>query len=173
MSEKLTGDYRKYSDKKYLYHWDISDKEDTVVTIDRIERETLENKKKNTTEQKLVLYFKEPVKPLALNKKENPSRIAKALGSRLIENWVGKKIALYVAEEPRSEDGLAIRVRTYAPKTDEIYCEVCGELVTDKTIDGKTYKAKAIANNALTKFGKYMCYDCAAAAKAEQEENND
>ena len=69
MSEKLTGDYRKYSDKKYLYHWDISDKEDTVVTIDRIERETLENKKKNTTEQKLVLYFKEPVKPLALNKK--------------------------------------------------------------------------------------------------------
>ena len=53
------------------------------------------------------------------------------------------------------------------------YCEVCGELITDTTIEGKTYKAKAIANNALTKFGKYMCYDCASAAKAEQEETDD
>ena len=170
MAEKLTGDYRKYSDKKYLYHWDISDKTDTIVTIDRIEKETLENKKKGTSEQKLVLYFREPkVKPLALNKKENPSRIAKALGSRLIENWPGKKIALYVAEESRSEDGLAIRVREYAPNQDELFCEVCGEQITDVTVDGKTYKAKAIANNALTKFGKYMCYDCAHNAAAGQE----
>ena len=60
-------------------------------------------------------------------------------------------------------------VERFMPKAEEIFCEVCGELVTDKTVDGKTYKAKAIANNALTKFGKYMCYDCAHAAAAEQE----
>ena len=166
MSEKLTGDYRKYSDKKYLYHWDISDETDTIVTIDRIERETLENKKKNTTEQKLVLYFKEPVKPLALNKKENPSRIAKALGSRLIETWPGKKIALYVAEEPRSEDGLAIRVRPYAPKTEEFICADCGEVIKDY---GK-YSAKIIANRALTKFNRYLCYECAQIAGSEEQE---
>ena len=153
MTEKLTGDYRKYSDKRYLYHWDISDKEDTIVTIDHI-----------AMEQKLVLHFKEDVKPLALNKKENPSRIAKALGSRLIEDWPGKKIALYVAEESRSEDGLAIRVREYAPKQDEYYCEECGGLITDH---GK-FTAKVIANNALTKFGKYLCYDCATAEKGEE-----
>ena len=50
-----------------------------------------------------------------------------------------------------------------------MYCEVCGELITDVTVDGKTYKAKAIANNAMTKFGKYMCYNCAAEAKKNEE----
>ena len=168
MTEKLTGDYRKYSDKKYLYHWDISDKEDTVVTIDRIERETLENKKKGTTEQKLVLYFKEAgIKPLALNKKENPSRIAKAIGSRLIEDWPGKKIALYVAEETRSEDGLAIRVRNYPPTTDELICQECGAVIKDVTVGDKTYSAKVIANRALTLHDKYLCYECAQKAGEE------
>ena len=51
-------------------------------------------------------------------------------------------------------------------ESDEFYCEDCGELITDR--DG--HKAKAIANNALTKFGRYLCYDCAVKAKKEQEE---
>lgn len=70
MSEKLTGDYRKFSDKKYLYHWDLPEDEDLIVTIDHISYEKLENKKKGTAEQKLVLHFVENVKPLALNKRE-------------------------------------------------------------------------------------------------------
>jgi uncharacterized protein YlaI len=57
------------------------------------------------------------------------------------------------------------------PKTDEIFCEECGELITDKTVDGKTYKAKAIANNSLTKFGRYLCYECATQAKESEEAN--
>ena len=48
------------------------------------------------------------------------------------------------------------------------YCEVCGNVITDH----EQYKAKSIANNALTKFGKYMCWDCAHNA-AEQEASDD
>ena len=33
----------------------------------------------------------------------------------------------------------------------------------------RAFVAKAIANNALSKFGKYLCYECAQAAKAEKE----
>lgn len=46
MSEKLTGDYRKFSDKKYLYHWDLPEDEDLIVTIDYISYEKLENKRR-------------------------------------------------------------------------------------------------------------------------------
>lgn len=166
MSERLTGDYRKYADKKYIYHWDIPEDEDTVVTIDHIELETLENKKKNTQETKLVLYFKEPIKPLALNKKENPSRISKALGSTHIEDWVGQPIALYVAEESRSEDGLAIRVRTYKPKVTEAICTDCGAPITAHG----NYSVNKIVIMTENKYGRALCWECAKKAKEEQEE---
>ena len=59
-------------------------------------------------------------------------------------------------------------MRDYAPKSDEIYCEVCGELITDH----EQFEAKVIANRALTKFGKYMCFNCAHEA-AGMEGNDD
>ena len=162
MSERLTGDYRKYSDKKYLYHWDLPEGEDLVVTIDRIEQETLENKKKNTTEKKLVLYFEEKgVKPLALNKKENPSRISKALGSNKIENWVGKKIALYIGEETRSEDGLAVRVRPTAPIVAEAICKRCGKPIERHD----NYSVNKIVKLTEAQFGERLCWDCAMKRK--------
>ena len=52
-----------------------------------------------------------------------------------------------------------------------IFCEECGEVITDKVVDNKTFKAKAIANNALTKFGRYLCFDCAQEAKRGAEAN--
>ena len=156
MSEKLSGDYRKYSDKKYLYHWDLPEGEDLVVTIDHIEREKLENKKKGSTDVKLVLYFKEDVKPLALNKKENPERIYKAVGSRKVEDWIGKRIALYVEEETRSEDGLAVRIRPMAPKVEEAICEDCKRPVTRHG----DYSVNKIITRSKARFGLALCWDC-------------
>ena len=170
MSNRLTGDYRKYSDKKYLCHWDLPEGEDLIVTIDHIEQETLENKKKNTTEKKLVLYFAENgVKPLALNKKENPSRIAKALGSTKIENWIGKRISLYIAEESRSEDGLAIRVRTVAPKIEEAFCEECGQAIKPVQAGNEKYSVNKIVELSKAKYGKKLCWDCSMKAKEESD----
>lgn len=168
MSEKLSGDFRKFMDKNFLGAWDVPEDGELVLTIDHVAREEVKNEK--GTKVKLTLHFKENYKPMVCNV-TNGKAIALAHGSNNVEDWAGKKVTIYVAHDVPAFGGTtdALRIRKYAPKTDEIYCEVCGELITDKTIDGKTYKAKAIANNALTKFGKYMCYDCAAAAKAEQE----
>lgn len=164
MSEYLNGDYRIDNDKPYLHHYDLPKGQDLIVTIAGVKKERLKmaNGQEN---EKQVLYFVEDVKPLVLNKKVVPAAISKAVGSPDREVWRGKKIALYEGNEPKAEDGLAVRVREYAPKVDEYYCEECGELITDATVDGKTYKAKAIANNAFTKFGKYLCYECAQKAK--------
>jgi uncharacterized protein YlaI len=168
MSEKLTGDFRKFMDKSFLGAWDLNDKDDTVLTIDHVERNEVKNDR--GTEKKMTIHFVEQgYKPMICNT-TNAKAISKAHGSTKVEDWEKKKIALYKATiNAFGQTTECIRVREYAPKTDEIYCEVCGELITDVTVDGKTHKAKVIANRSLSKFGKYMCYDCASAAKAEQE----
>ena len=168
MKREIEGDLRQVL-KPYLGHWDVPEGGDLVLTIDKIYEEDIKNQ--HGTEQKPVMYFREPgVKPMIVNKTNNDA-ITKLHGKRTkINNWSGKKIALYEAPESRSDDGYALRVRPYLPKSDELYCEVCGELITDQVYEGKKYKAKAIANNAITKFNKAMCFDCYMLAKDGEQE---
>lgn len=165
MSERLTGDFRKFMDKSFLGSWDVPDGSDLVLTIDHVSKDDVQNEKGR--EKKMTLHFRErDYKPMICNT-TNAKAISKAYGSTKVEDWENKKISIYKATiSAFGQTQECLRVREYPPKTDEIYCEVCGELITDHD----HYKAKAIANNALTKFGKYMCWDCASKAKAEQEE---
>lgn len=169
MSEKLTGDFRKFMDKPFLGAWDVPDSGDLVLTIDYVSIDEVQNDRGR--EKKFTLHFKErDFKPMICNT-TNAKAISKAYGSTKVENWLNKKISIYKATiSAFGSTTECLRVREYPPKTDEIYCEVCGELITDVTVDGKTYKAKAIANNAMSKFGKYMCYTCASNAKQSEEE---
>lgn len=165
MSKGLTGDFRKYMDKSFLGSWDVPETGDLVLTVDYVDRDEVQNDRGK--EKKLTIHFKENgYKPMICNT-TNAKAISKAYGSTKVEDWVNKKIAIYKATiSAFGQTQECLRVREYPPKTDEIYCEECGELITDH--DG--HKAKAIANNALTKFGRYLCYDCAVKAKKEQEE---
>ena len=167
MSEKLTGDFRKFMDKPFMGAWDVPDSGDLVLTIDYVSIDEVQNDRGR--EKKFTLHFKErDYKPMICNT-TNAKAISKAYGSTKVENWLNKKISIYKATiSAFGSTTECLRVREYPPKTDEIYCECCGELITDVTVDGKTYKAKAIANNAMTKFGKYMCYTCASNAKQEE-----
>ncbi len=168
MSEKLTGDFRKYMDKSFLGSWDVPETGDLVLTVDYVARDDVQNDRGK--EKKLTIHFKErDYKPMICNT-TNAKAISKAYGSTKVEDWVNKKISIYKATiSAFGQTQECLRVREYAPKSDEIYCEDCGELISDITVDGKTYKAKAVANNALTKFGRYLCYNCAAEAKKLEE----
>ena len=168
MSERLSGDFRKFMDKSFLGSWDVPDGGDLILTIDHVSIDDVQNEKGH--EKKMALHFKErDYKPMICNT-TNAKAISKAYGSTKVEDWENKKISIYKATiSAFGSTQECLRVRDYAPKSDELYCEVCGELITDHEADGKTYKAKAIANNAFSKFGKYMCWDCAAEAKKEQE----
>ena len=168
MSEQwLSGDYRKDNNKTYLGHWDLDDVHDTIATIAGVKKEEVKNVHGSETKQ--VLYFKEKdLKPLILNKKVNPAAITKALGTPKRELWIGRRIFLYVGVEPKAEDGFAVRVREYAPQDGKFYCAECGAEITGTEIDGKTYSAEVIANNSLSKFGKYLCIDCGHKAKGEK-----
>lgn len=167
MTDKLKGDFRKYMDKSFLGSWDVPDGSDLVLTIDHVARDDVQNERGH--EKKMTLHFKEgDYKPMICNT-TNAKAISKAYGSTKVEDWGNKKIAIYKATiSAFGQTQECLRVREYAPKTDELYCESCGNEITDYMADGKTYKAKAIANNSLTKFGQYLCYECAH-EKVERE----
>lgn len=169
MSERLSGDFRKFMDKSFLGSWDVPDGSDLILTIDHVARDDVKNDR--GTEKKLTLHFKERgYKPMICNV-TNAKAISKAYNSPNVEDWENKRISIYTATiSAFGETSECLRIRDYAPKSDELYCEVCGELITDQVYEGKKYKAKAIANNAITKFNKAMCFDCYMLAKSEQEE---
>ncbi|MBQ9691670.1 MAG: hypothetical protein IJV70_00765 [Clostridia bacterium] len=168
MSDRLTGDFRRFMDKSFLGSWDVPDGGDLILTIDHVARDDVQNEKGR--EKKMTLHFKErDYKPMICNT-TNAKAISKAYNSTKVEDWENKKISIYKATiSAFGSTQECLRVRDYPPKSDEIYCECCGEVITDYDTGEKVLKAKAIANNAMTKFGRYLCYDCAKAAKAEQE----
>lgn len=167
MNERITGDFRKYMDKNFLGAWDIPDDGDLIITIDHCEVNEVKNER--GTERKLVLHFVEDYKPMILNT-VNSTTISDVYGSKHVEDWEKKKIQIY-SEKVRAFGGTtdALRIRPFRPKESELICDECGSIITDTTIDGKTYKAKAIAENAKTKFGKYLCYECAQKLKGAAE----
>lgn len=166
MTNRITGDFRKYMDKSFLGAWDVPKDGDLTLTIDHCEVNEVKNER--GTERKLTLHFIEDFKPMILNT-TNSNTISDVYGSRQVEDWEGKKISLYT-EKVRAFGGTtdALRIRPYMPKSTELICEKCGEPIVDVAIDGKTYRAKVIAENAKTKFGKYLCYECAQKAKGAE-----
>ena len=160
MSEWLSGDFRKDLNKEYLGHWDLPEGEDFVVTIEGVKMGTVKNQRGSET--KPILYFKENVKPLILNV-VNQKSITKALGSPKREVWRGKKIALFEGKEPRSDDGLAVRIRDYPPRVTVEYCEECGSEI-ERHGD---YSVNKIVTMTKAKYGRALCWDCALKAKEE------
>lgn len=104
------------TDSRFLGHADISETEDTVVTIKGYSQEVMGQGKDQA--EKWVLAFKEIKKGLGLNK-TNGKTICKLFGSDDMDTWIGKQIALYVKDdvEYQGEIMSAIRVRTKLPGT--------------------------------------------------------
>ena len=159
MAERLTGDYRKYLNKNFLGAWDVPEDGDLILTIDHAERNEVQNERGKET--KTVLYFKEDYKPMILNK-VNPDSISKALGSTHIEDWEGKRIAIF-SEKVNAFGGLkdALRVRPYPPKETRAYCDNCGQLIEAHG----SYSVNKIVTMSKAKYGQSLCWECAQAKK--------
>lgn len=103
------------TESKYLKVTDISDVSDTVVTISAYERAIVGQGPQ--AQEKWVVFFDDFKKGLVLNS-TNGKAICKATGTDDMDQWVGKKIALYVKEDVEFQGEIvsAIRVRVKAPK---------------------------------------------------------
>ena len=135
--------------RKYVFE----EKPDLIINI--IDATSIERSLYLTTQlleldTKVIIAFEENVKPLACNK-TNAASITKALKSRFLDEWVGKKIQLYRSKNIKfgSESGIwGIRVRDYAPKVEgeKCHCSVCGKEIAKKLYDGT-----------IAKYGKPYC----------------
>lgn len=164
MSERLTGDFRKFMDKNFLGSWDVPDGEDLILTIDHVAVDEVQNQQGK--EKKMTLHFKERgYKPMVCNI-TNGTTIGDIYHSKKVEDWEGKKIAIYVAQVNgfgKLTD--ALRIRPYPPKETEVICEGCGMPITEHG----SYTANKIVTMTKAKYGACLCWDCAKKMKEEQE----
>ena len=166
MAEKLTGDYRKFMDKNYLGSWDVPDGEDLVLTIERAARDDVKNER--GSERKLTIHFVEDYKPMILNA-TNSKAISEAYGSTKVEDWAGKRIAIYTTKVTAFGGTTdALRIRTYPPKEVDVICSDCGKAVTAHG----SYSVNKIVTMSRAKYGVDLCWDCATKRKEAADVGN-
>ena len=159
----LSGDYRKFMDKNYLGSWDVPESEDLILTIDQAHQDDVKNER--GSERKLTIHFVEDYKPMILNA-TNSKAISAAFGSSKVEDWAGKKIAIYTTKVTAFGGTTdALRIRDYPPKVTEAVCEECGQVIKPVKHDGKEYTVNKIVQLSKGKYGKPMCWECCTAAK--------
>ena len=163
----LSGDYRKFMDKNYLGSWDIPDGEDLILTIDQAHQDDVKNER--GSEKKLTIHFVEDYKPMILNA-TNSKAISAAYGSSKVEDWAGKKVAIYTTKVTAFGGTTdALRIRDYPPKVTEAVCEQCGQVIKPVKHGGKDYTVNKIVQLSKGKYGKAMCWDCCTEAKEAEE----
>lgn len=159
MSESKTH-WKKLQDNNYVGEWifDGTDK-DIIVTIKSIAREDVFLPEANTTEKDRVISFVEIPQKFICNT-TNAKRISKVVGSEYIEDWVGKRIALYFDKTVKfgRETVGGIRVRPTAPHAP--VCTDCGKDISSDS--GHT--PEWVADYTKRKYGRELCADCARKA---------
>lgn len=109
-------DYRKFFDKDLIGSWDLDDSKDVVVTITKVEGGTLTGFGGRKS-KKPIVYMRGTEKGFAVNA-TNGKTISAMYGNH-VEQWVGKKIALYKSStrNPNGDGDIdCIRVRPKIPE---------------------------------------------------------
>ena len=159
--------WKRLQNPDYLGVYAINQGEEPIVTIAKITREMItgENGKK---EEETVAHFKEGVKPLILNV-TNQKAISKLFGTPYIEEWVGKRIQLYVKKEKafgEVMDVLRVKPTKQAQeKPKNTICTDCNKPIPPH----QGAPAEAIAQAYINKYGVPLCYECGQARKANDE----
>lgn len=106
--------WKKTTNPNYIGEWDFEDGNDKIVKVKDVKVETIQNAQGK--EEKPVMYFEAGVKPLILNT-TNMKAVTKSTGTPYMDEWVGKKLQLYVTLVSAFGDTTkAVRVREFAPQ---------------------------------------------------------
>lgn len=151
--------WKKLVNPNYLGAYSIENGQDLILTIGVVKQETVIGTD-GKSEDCIVCYFTEPVKPMILNS-TNAKQIQKLLNTPYIEQWSGHRIQVGIEKvKAFGEVVEALRVRRFLPKADKaksIKCELCGAEIT---AFGKM-NADELAAYRKDRYGKVLCNDCA------------
>lgn len=157
--------WKKLHNPDYLGAYSLQPGQDMVLTIDTVRQEMVtgtDGKK----EECMVMRFTEKVKPMIVNA-TNAKTMERLFATPYIEDWKGRKIALYIASvKAFGETVDALRVRHYPPKVEQadLKCAGCGGSVEAA---GK-HTAEQLAGYTARKYGRILCAACAVKAKEAQ-----
>ncbi len=158
--------WKKLTNPNYLGAYSIEDGKDLVLTIGKVAEETVvgtDGKK----EKCVVCHFKEPnTKPMILNS-TNMKMITKLLGTPYIEQWDGHRIQIGTEKvKAFGEIVEALRVRKFLPQAaapaSAPKCSHCSKDI----VAAYGMNPEQLAAYTTQNYGRPLCSDCAAAAKA-------
>jgi hypothetical protein len=108
-------DWREWKESDFLAGWEVLPQGSIDVTISKIEADDVFTPQTQTKEEKVILHFKE-CKPMILNV-VNRKNISKALGTNIMQKWVGGRITIHTEKVKAFGDVHdALRVKRQAPK---------------------------------------------------------
>lgn len=166
--------WKKLTNPNYLGSYAFDGDKDMTLTIDYVKNDVVvgENGRKETC---VVIYFKEPVKPMIANK-TNLKQIQKLYKTPYIDEWHDRAITLYVDHNVRFGGEIVdgIRIRNTIPKvkvpTQKKYkCADCGAEITGA--GGKS--AEYVAQYTQNKYGKPLCSACAQKAAVDKTKTSE
>jgi hypothetical protein len=104
----------------YLGAYAIPPNQTLILTIKSATKELVPSPNGDRKECLVIHFSEKDIKPMVCNR-TNGKNIQKALKSPYLEEWIGKKIELYVSKVKAFGDTMdAIRVRDYAPVIKQI-----------------------------------------------------
>jgi hypothetical protein len=155
--------WKKLMNKNYLGSWDLEEGKGYDSYYQSTPTMKMSMNPQSGKEKCLLIDFEEPnFKPMILNN-TNCKAIEKATDSKYIEDWAGKRIALFVVSiSAFGEVTDAIRVRPTAPREPKVIpCEECGKPITASNgMDAETVSAYT-----FKKYGRHLCAECAQKEK--------
>lgn len=148
--------WKKLTNPDYLGAYSLEPGQDIVLTIDRVQVETVtgpDGKK----EECMVCHWKERAKPMILNS-TNARMIQKLLKTPYIEEWNGHRIQIGVEMvKAFGEIVDALRVRNFLPEENTVKCEGCGGNITP----AHGMSSVQLAEYTRKKYGRALCAACA------------
>lgn len=119
MTQETKTHWRKNIDQRYLGSYSFPEGKDVILTISDVKTEEITGNANKKTKCNLV-YFKEQEKPMVLNR-TNSKQIQKLYNTPYLEDWVGKKIQLYITKVAAFGDTTdALRIRDFKPESQKI-----------------------------------------------------
>lgn len=149
--------WRKLTNPDYLGTYALESGQDIILTIDRVQVETVTGPE-GKREECLVCHFRErDVKPMILNS-TNAKMIERLLKTPYIEDWSGHRIQIG-SEKVKAFGEIvdALRVRKRLPEATAAKCEKCGgDIKPAHNMD-----SLQLAAYTKQKYGKALCASCA------------
>lgn len=134
--------WKKNFNYDFMGAYSLEDGKDVIVTIKELKKEKVKGPK-GKKEDCFVCYFIDSPKPMILNK-TNCKIIERLYDTPFVDDWIGKKIQLYVSRvDAFGELTDALRVRDFLPKEHQDNSVALKLLKACETLEGlkKAYQS--------------------------------